>query len=240
MRCDMRNLLVVGFLIAFTVASFALDNPEKEMTGVIENYVLEQYPEWIGLEIKVDYKYADKVFDKLRALDNKVTLEIPEQYKNSRPVGNVIIPIIVTSGKYKKQMFVRAKVEVFHDVAVVKNYIQRGSIITDEDVVIEQRDIAMVPQKFHDKLANVIGKEAKTSIPEKSTIYAWMIKEVPQVHRGDKVMIKIVGPNLMVKSEGTALEDGYIGKILKVKRKNVKNPLEGVLVSANEVEVKLK
>ncbi|MEA3494374.1 MAG: flagellar basal body P-ring formation chaperone FlgA [Candidatus Margulisiibacteriota bacterium] len=221
-------------------ASFALENPEREMTEVIENYVLEKYPEWIGLEIKVNYKYADKTFNKLRSMGDKVTLEIPEQYQNSRPVGNVILPVVVSSKGYSKKLFVRAKVEVLHDVAVANNYIQRGSVITDEDVMIEQRDIAMVPQKFHFKLEDVVGKEAKTSIPEKSTVYAWMIKEVPQVHRGDKVMISIVGTNLMVKSEGTALEDGYIGKILKVKRKNVKNPLEGILVSANEVEVVLK
>jgi flagella basal body P-ring formation protein FlgA len=45
---------------------------------------------------------------------------------------------------------------------------------------------------------------------------------------------------LLVKTKGVALEDGYLGKKMKVKSKGSKKFLEGSLISPTEVEVKLK
>ena len=52
--------------------------------------------------------------------------------------------------------------------------------------------------------------------------------------------VAIMASNLLVKAKGVALEDGYQGEKIKVKTNSTKKTLEGILVSANEVEVKLK
>ena len=85
-------------------------------------------------------------------------------------------------------------------------------------------------------------RETKTAVARNGTIFEWMIKEIPIVRRGDEVSILVKVPNMLVRTTGTALEDGYEGKLLrvKVKGRDAKDRLEGRLVSSNEVEVIMK
>jgi len=242
--------LVIVFLIilssfvichsSLVVPAQALDNPEQALKDVIEDYVMTTYPDWIGYDIKISLKYADKIIEHLRDLKGDVDLRIVEVYRNFKPVGNVIFPIEVTTANGRKKIFVRAKVEVFKNVVIANRRINRGEEIALDDLALESRDIAVVPQKYYEDVAAVVDTEAKTSIPKNSTIYEWMIKEIPLVHRGDQVAILVTGPNLAVKAMGRALEDGYLGKMIKVRRAESDKTLEGTLVSSDEVEVRLK
>ncbi len=230
-----------GFwILSFGFSAVALDNPEKALTDVIEDYVMTTYPDWIGYDIKISLKYADKAIDYLREIEGDVDLRVVEVYRDFKPVGNVIFPIEVATDTSRERVFVRAQVEVFKNVVIANRRIKRGEEITPEDLALESRDISVVPQKYFEDIAQVADTEARTSIPKNSTIYEWMIKEIPLVHRGDEVAILVTGPNLTVKTMGRALEDGYLGKMIKVKRLESDKTLEGFLVSPTEVEVRLK
>ena len=123
---------------------------------------------------------------------------------------------------------------------IARRRIKRGEAISPEDLALEERDIAVIPQKYFEDINKVANTESKTTIPKNSTIFEWMIKEIPLVHRGEEVAILVTAPNLMVKTVGIALEDGYLGKGIKVKRQETNKTLEGLLVSSDEVEVRLK
>jgi flagella basal body P-ring formation protein FlgA len=242
-RRDVLKGLICVFLCSFLcVPALALDDPEAKIAKVIEDYVVAAYPDWAGLEIRVTFKYAKKLFEKLGVLEGKVEFKMAEVYRELKPVGNVIFPIEVRAGGDTQKIFVRARVEVFRKVAVAARRIRRGTVISLDDVSLEERDIAMLPQSYYTDLEGVLLKETKTSVPRNSTIFEWMIKEIPLVRRGDRVMIVVRGPDLLVRTSGLALEDGYEGKRLKVKvaGKDAKDSLEGRLISSNEVEVILK
>lgn len=218
----------------------ALDDPEAKLAGVIEDYVESSYPQWIGLDIKINFKFANKLFDSLRDIADDAQFKIVDVYQDFRPVGNVIFPIEITGDGVNRKIFLRARVEVFKPVVVAKNKIKRGATISLDDLGLEERDIAMLPEKYFNSKILVANTEAKTTIPENSTIFKWMVKEIPLVHRGDLVAIVVKGVNLMLKTEGTVLGDGYLGKEVKVKRAGSKKTVEGILVSSKEVEVRLK
>ena len=232
--------LVLVCLFAFAAGAFAIDNPEAKLTEIIKEHVLGKRPEWSGLDIQVTLKYADKMLSSLEQLPADTGLKIIEVYKDVNPVGNVIFPIEVSSGKNIRKIFLRTRVEVFKHVVVAKHYIPRGEVVKEENLQLEKRDIGMIPEKYFDRIEYVAGTETKTSIPENSTLFSWMIKEVPLVRRGDKVLVRVVAPNVLLKTEGIALEDGYIGNEMKVRRKGIKDPVEGILVSSNVVEVRLR
>ncbi|MFC1540714.1 flagellar basal body P-ring formation chaperone FlgA [Candidatus Margulisiibacteriota bacterium] len=235
-------LISLVLLSLFSASAFALEDPEAKIAKVIENYVIATYPDWADLEIRVTFKYADRLFERLRALEDGAKFKIADVYRDLKPVGNVIFPIDVTAGGETKKIFVRANIEVFKKVVVAARQIKRGTLISLDDVMLEDRDIAMLPQSYHADLDRVLLKETKTSVPKNSTVFEWMIKEMPQVRRGDELMVLIKGPNLLVRTTGYALEDGYDGKWLKlkIKGKDAKDSLEGRLISSNEVEVILK
>ena len=233
-------ILIFVFLCQFSSITCALDNPEQELTEVVEDYVLTRYPDWIGLEVRTTFKHADRIFEDLRGINDYADFEIVEVYEDFKPVGNVIFPIKLTAGEISKKIFVRAKVEVFDEIVVAKNRINRGERIEEKDLTLEERDIAMLPENYFRYPRQILGTEAKTTIPKNSTIFEWMVKEMPLVHRGEEIAILVTAPNLLVKTQGVLLEDGYLGKTAKVKRSGSKKTLEGILVSSKEIEVKLK
>ncbi|OGB87581.1 flagella basal body P-ring formation protein FlgA [candidate division WOR-1 bacterium RIFCSPLOWO2_02_FULL_46_20] len=234
----MKNVIVAFLVVILSFSVSALNNPEGKIAQVIENYVTAKYPAWSGLDIRVTFKYADKLFEQLSGYNEEVGLEVVEVYKDFKPVGNVIFPIRVTAGDESRKVFVRASVEVFKEIVVVKNKIDRASRIEAKDLTLAERDVAMLPQKYYSQIDQIANSEAKTTISQNSTIFEWMIKQIPVVRRGDEVAVVVSGPNLLVKSKGVALMDGYINKELRVKVN--KNTLDGVLVSKDEVEVTLK
>lgn len=234
--------IIIGICLIGIVfnSAWALDNPEGELAYAIEDYVMTRYPDWIGYDIKVTFKYADKILGRLGDLEGDVDLRVVEVYKDFKPIGNVIFPIEVITAGSSQKIFVRARVEVFKNIVVANRRIKRGDEIGVEDLALESRDIAVLPQKYFEEIFQVANTEAKTTIPRNSTIFEWMIKEVPLVHRGEEVAILVTAPNLLLKTQGVALEDGYLGKKMKVKSKESKKTLEGSLISPTEVEVKLK
>lgn len=231
--------LSVGLLAGLSMPARAMNDPEQRLVKLAQDLVLAKHPEWAGLNIKVTLKFADKLIGDLRGMDDNASMSVMEGYENVNPVGSVILPVAVISGAETKKMFVRAQVEVFKSVVAAADTIKRNETITAEQLKLMEKDIAMVPQKYYEKTEQLVGTEAKTNIPENSTLYDWMVREKPLVRRGDAVMLLVTSDNVMVKTKGTALTDGYLGKEVVVKRADVNKTLKGNLISKGEVEVKL-
>ena len=60
----MGRIIIIFFIFTLTIwqSAFALDNPEQKMENVVRSYVIARYPDWSGLEIKITFKNADKIF----------------------------------------------------------------------------------------------------------------------------------------------------------------------------------
>ena len=229
--------LVLGI---WSLPARAIDNSQAKLTKVIKSYVVAEKPEWKGLEIKVSYKFADKTFESLKAYGADAKLEIVDLFNSVKPAGNVIFPVVVTDGAISKRFFVRTKVAVFKKIVVANQRIKRGTILADKMISLKERDVAMLPNSFFSDRASLVSQEAKTTIPKNSTLFSWMVKRQPLVHRGDKIAVFVRAPNLEVKYLGLVLSDGYIGGKIKVKNEKSKKSVEGILVSKDVVEVYLK
>ena len=131
-------------------------------------------------------------------------------------------------------------VEIFKEMVCSANQISRGQRIEMADLKLEERDVALLPNQYYSDLVQVISSEAKTIIPKNSTIFGWMIKEIPMIRRGAQVRLVVKADNLLVKAQGVALEDGYLNKEVKVKRSESNKILIGLVSSPGEVEVNLK
>ena len=236
-RVGLISLLMLGGLLS--APGLAMNDPEGELTRTIKDYVLTKYPSWDSEGIKVNYKMADKLFEEMKAISGEAQLKILEAYSSFKPVGSVILPVQISSETVNKRVLVRARIEALRRIVVAANQIPKGQAITGADLKIEERDVALLPQKYFVDNSFVLNKEAKISIPANSTIFEWMVGEAPLIHRGDEVNILANNPGITVKVKGEALEDGQIGSEIKVLRKDSKKILQGKIVSPTEVEVKI-
>jgi flagella basal body P-ring formation protein FlgA len=218
----------------------ALENPEQKVSEVIKDYVISKYPAWSKDEVRLTFKFAEKTFDELRTLDEGTTIKVLEVYPEFRPVGSVIFPLLVESADGSQKILLRTKVEVMQKIAAAANLIKKGKMLEASDIKLEERDVALLPQKYFMESLTLAGKEAKISIPKNSTVFEWMVGNPPLFHSGTEVFIRVSAPGLVVKAKGLALADGHRGEEIKVKRLDSNKTVMAKVVSPNEVEVELK
>jgi flagella basal body P-ring formation protein FlgA len=232
-------VLMIGLAAGVLSPCRGLDNPEQKVTDTIKNYIVNKYPDWPKEDIHLTFKMAESAFDGLKAAPGNATLEVIEVYPDFKPVGSVVFPIRADFGGEAKKIMVRAKVEVVRKVAAAAGQIKKGKALEAADLKLEERDVALLPQKYFTGTDALLGKEAKISIPENSTLFEWMVGIVPLVHRGNMVTLLVSTAGLTVKTAAQAQEDGLLGSEIRVKRADSQKIIAARIISANEVEVKL-
>ena len=237
-----KALLFIIFMIAAgwaAVPCLGLGDPEQKVTDTIKDYIVGKYPAWPKDEIQLSYKTAEDVFAELKSLPDAASLEVIEVYPDFKPVGTVIFPLRAVAGAESKKFMVRAKVEVVRKIACAAHLIRKGQVIAPEDLKLDDRDVALLPQKYFLDFDPLVSNEAKIAIPENSTIFEWMVGAVPLVRRGHLVTLLVSGPGLTVQAKAEAQEDGALGSEIKVKRVDSNKIIAATIVSADQVEVKL-
>lgn len=220
--------------------SLALDNPEAKVTAVIREFILAKNPVWSRSEIKVTLKQAEKTLAQMAELPDNAQFKIIEIYPDFKPVGNVIFPLQAASGTTSAKFLLRAKVEVLRSVAVAAALLKKGEKIEPADLRWEERDVALLPQKYFVAPETLRGLEARIAIPVNSTIFEWMVGEPPLVRSGQEVLLVASAAGLTIKTRGQALADGYLDELIQIKRFDLNKVLKGRVRSASEVEVNVE
>lgn len=232
-------VFLIGLMAGIALPCLAMDNPEQRVTETIKSYIVNKYPDWPKEEINLTFKMAEAVFAAMKNVPESASLEVIEVYPDFKPVGNIVFPIRASYGEQVQKFMVRAKVEVIRDVVAASKLIKKGKVIEPADLKIDSRDVALLPRKYFVNFDPLLSEEAKISIPENSTVFAWMIGDVSLVHRGSQVTLVVSAPGLAVKTKAEALEDGGLGSEIKVKRVDSNKIVAARIISPSEVEVKL-
>lgn len=231
-----------GWLLALTMlvnAAAALDNPEQKVTALIKDFVVAKYPAWTSDEVRVTCKGAETSFTEMKAYGEAARLTILEVMPDFKPVGSVIFPLQISDGENSEKFLVRAKVEVRRKIVAAATTIKKGKRLEAADLKLEERDVALLPDKYFVETYSLASKEARITIPENSTLFSWMVGAPPLFHRGATVALVIDQPALTVKVKGEALDDGYPDLECRVKRGDNNKIVKGTPISADEVEVKI-
>ncbi len=228
--------MLAGLLLTgLAVPAGAIDDPAAEVTRVIKDYIVSRHPGWSKDEIRIEFKFAEQSFNRMRSMADNTPIKIIEVYTEFKPVGNVVFPLSVGDQK----LFLRAKVEVIKELVVASRKIKKGKVIEAADLTFASRDVAMLPEKYFVETSGLIGKEAKINIPAGSTQFEWMVGDLPLIRKGSEVTIVVSGAGLQVKAVGIAQEDGERDAEIRVKRRDSKAIVTGKVVSEREVEVKI-
>lgn len=81
--------------------------------------------------------------------------------------------------------------------------------------------------------------EARQSVLEGQMLLSTSVQRVPNVRRGDAVVVQIVSNGLSLQTQGVAEEPGYTGGQVRVTASKTKRELVGRLSESGAVEVKL-
>ena len=122
-------------------------------------------------------------------------------------------------------------------VAVTAHAIVTGSVLTANDLRVEQHDLSELPPGFFDDPAIAVGLTAARPISGGAILTNQQLVASKAVQRGQAVTLLADAGGMQVRMAGRALSDGLVNQRVKVQNLSSGKVVEGVARSAQVVEI---
>ena len=151
-----------------------------------------------------------------------------------------MIPVLleVTRGPVVVETFpIVANVKYYDHVLVASRPIQRGEQLASEAFSIERRPVTTILGRYVNSLAELEGKRAKMRIPFGRHIDPRFIEQIPDVSRGDRVLIEVQVGVIRASADGIASQNGIVGEKIVVQNSSSREKLLAEVVEPGRVRV---
>jgi flagella basal body P-ring formation protein FlgA len=136
-------------------------------------------------------------------------------------------------------LYVSARVAVQESVLVAARPLARGETLGTADVRLVERDLSNLHHGYFEKPGQAVGKVLKQRVSEGDVIRPTQLTEPKMVHRGQRVVLTAEAAGLQVRMAGKALADGATGDWIKVQNLSSNRIVEGEVIAAGVVKIKL-
>ena len=216
-----------------TVESIAITG--EEIIRKAKEYLLSKLsrPE-SEIIIESDRPPMDKL---LPANGGDIRWEI-SQIDANKDRGNVqlVVRISIDEKQYLK-IPVFFTIRTYEDIAVPNKKIDRHDILAMDDLVIKRMETTKLAGLTFDNAEELAGKRAIRSILPNIPITAEMIDNPPLIKKGDFIKVSIQSGNLHIVTKGVAKEDGYVGKVIRIKNTDSNKELYGKVEDSTTVKI---
>lgn len=184
--------------------------------------------------VESDRPPKDKV---LPANDGIICLEVSQLDANKdRGIVQVFVHVFVNDKQYLK-IPVFFNVRVYEDIVTSNKKIDRNDILHMDTIVMRKMETTKLAGVTFDNVEALVGKRALRSILPNTPITAEIVDNPPAIKKGDFIQIFVQAGNLHVVAKGIAKEDGYLGKIIRIKNIDSNKELYGRVEDSTSVKI---
>jgi len=220
---------------AVPLAGFAESSPldSETLAGMIEHTVRSRADETIS-SVELPSLAAFELTD-ARSYDVSISAH-PDQDM----LGWVPLTITVSDrGQVLRQGVITARVHAERAVVVAARALRPGHVLGPNDLHVETRPLAELPEGWLEMPAPALGKVLRRSLPPGAVLRDRHFEEGPAVSRGDRVQLVLRHGALRIDAFGRALEEGRTGDSIRVRSQASKRTVEGTLGPEGVVHVDL-
>lgn len=170
---------------------------------------------------------------RLKACSGQLEGFFPEY---GRRVGNITVGVRC-NGEENWSLFVPVSVKIYRQIVVASRPLARGTVISQADLLIEERNISAFSTDYFGDVDSLIGMQINRPVQLGQSFSSHSVKPRVAIKRGNLVTLIARNAVVEVRMEGKALADGSIGKRLKVKNLRSNRIVEGIVQSENIVVV---
>jgi len=217
-------------LVNFQAISYAweVSYDHNYIENLATNTVLASFSEKKSHQIKVVAAQLDPRIH-IKACDKPLSANIPENHKSR----NVNVKI-TCDGSIPWSLWVPTKVTVTKTVLVAKQAIDKGSILTENQLELVQLPEYKIRGEVLNSLSIAVGAKAKRNISKGKPIAK---KQLCTVCKGDTVTLIASNSLLQIKTAGTSIENGFLGDSIKVKNNRSGKLVTGRVSGVNKVTI---
>lgn len=198
-----------------------------------ENFILDTL-EWDKdrLEIKVIYEGSQILIPQ-----GNVTFDCKLPGRKRR-IGRVhFLCLLKVAGQTKKRLRIYADVKVSYDVYRPVRSLKMGRILQPGDVELTEFKSDHVLRNIISDEADIVGHRLIRNLEEGETILAHMVKKVPLVKNGDRILIVANKGSLRVTAPGVIRQNGYKNDTVRVENLQSRKIILGTVIDSRTVQI---
>ena len=153
-----------------------------------------------------------------------------------RDRGRVLIELRC-DGRPSWHIYVPVRIVGTSSVVVAAHAIVIGTVLTKNDVSVEQRDLTALPPGYLDDPAIAVGLTASRGISGGAVMTNQQLLGAKAVQRGQTVTLVADGGGMSVRMAGRALSDGLVNQRVRVQNLSSGKIVEGIARSEQIVEI---
>lgn len=134
---------------------------------------------------------------------------------------------------------VGVSVKGYRRLVVTQAPLERGELLQASALALEEREINDNSGGHFDSVTSLEGYTARRSIPRGKVLTRMMLEAPKLVRKGQVVVIEAGTDAFSVRTDGTALTDGGLGDIIKVKNNQSGRVVEGAVAGEGRVRIPL-
>jgi len=139
------------------------------------------------------------------------------QKSKGEPKGHVRLTVIVSvNGISQSEVALSGWVDAFGPVVSTTRSMQKGEIITENDVYLARKNLSRLPTNTLTDQDKAMGLVLKNNVAGNTCLKEWMLKRNPTVDRGKRVIILAGMDGLKISVPGRTMEKGFVGDFIKV------------------------
>lgn len=224
--CIMAHLGLAPVLAQAQVTALAQAQPNAAQANTQAN--LSPFQNLTQLRAQVEefllgqtVGYPGKVSAAAVAVDNRLKLASCDKLQmflpnGSRAWGRTSVGVKCTAPQ-AWTIYVQANVEVMADYLIAAVPLAQGQIISEQDLAKAQGDLARLPPGVFTDVAQAVGRSVYVPLSAGTVLRQEMLRIMPVVQQGQKVVLNTIGKGFMVTAEGTALANATEGQRVRVK-----------------------
>lgn len=214
----MKRVYITGRMIALLIACLwvlptSANGGHQDLTQLrqqVEQFLLSQSASLPG-----------KVSVSAMAIDSRLKLAGCDNLQMSLPTGSRIWGRTSVGVRCNAPqvwtVYVQANVQVMAEYLIAAGPLAQGHIITEQDLIKGQGDLAKLPPGVFTDISQAVGRAVYVPLSAGTVLRQEMLRVLPVVQQGQKVVLNTIGDGFKVSAEGTALSNAGEGQRVKVK-----------------------
>lgn len=146
---------------------------------------------------------------------------------------------VTCNGANRWSIYVSVTIDVYGKIVVATRPLQRGAILSEEDLSYQTINIARYGSGQVQNIDRIIGQELTREINAGSTIKLSQVRAAKVVKKGDIVVLEARGSSIAVAVSGEAMENGHVGKQIRVRNSQSKRIVDGIVSGPGRVSIQL-
>lgn len=184
----------------------------EQVQKYLEDYLDQQRNKMPQVKLRFRHLRLPKAFS---VPAGRLTCEITPS--NPRVLSSRRFSLIFrVNGKAAKNIAVSATLEALSDVAITTGDIRRGTMLTEENIELAERDLNLLREPCFDS-SELLGKRLKRSLRKGDVFERSAVAFPPMIKRGEIVTITAQKGALKVTAKGMAQQNGSAGDMIRVR-----------------------